>query len=260
MLLGRVRIRGMMADQLLIEGLAEEFWSLTGIVPDYPCDMEYAALAAFALPTVAIEALDIAKARGWAQRYAIPIGFPTRNRPLCGCLLANARAGVILIDATDPPDEQRYTIAHESSHFLLECWRPLRQAEEAFGKAIIDVLEGRRLPTLDERLEAMLNDLPLRLVGHLMERPETGLPTVSVLDAEDRADRLALELLAPLQRLVELMRQSEAPRGYRSRLSYLEGVLCDVYGVPADPAMAYSKYILKTLGEPTFRDWLADDL
>lgn len=250
----------MMADQLLIEGLAEEFWSLSGIVPDYPCDLEYAALAAFALPTVTIDALDIIKARDWAQRYAIPIRFPTRNRPLCGCLLANARAGIMLIEASDPLDEQRYTIAHESSHFLLECWRPLRAAEKTLGQGIIDVLEGRRPPTLDERLEAMLNDLPLRLVSHLMERPEAGLPAVSVLDAEDRADRLALELLAPLRHLTDLMRQPEAPRGYRSRLSYLAGVLSDVYGVPADPARAYSQYILKSLGEPTFRDWLADDL
>lgn len=249
----------MMADQLLIEGLAEEFWSLTGTVPDYPCDMEYAALAAFALPTVALYALDIAKAHDWAQRYAIPIRFPARNRPLRGCLLANARAGMILIDASDPPDEQRYTIAHESSHFLLECWRPRRRAEEALGKEIIVVLEGRRLPTLDERLEAILNDLPLRLVSHLMERPEIGLPSVSALDAEDRADRLALELLAPFHRLVDLMRQPEAPRGYRSRLSYLTSVLGDTYGVPADPALAYSAFILKSLGEPTFRDWLAEE-
>jgi len=248
-----------MTEQLLIEGLAEKFWSLSGIVPDYPCNIEYAALAAFALPTFPIEALDIVKARESARSQNLSIQFPTRNRSLCGCLLATSRAGIILIEATDSTDEQRYTIAHETAHFLLECWGPLRQAEEVLGEGIVDVLEGRRSPTLDERLEAILSNVPLRLVSHLMERPEAGLPSMLVLDAEDRADRLALELLAPFRRLVEFMGQPETPRGYRSRLSYLTQALGKMNGVPIDPAAAYAQYILKSLGEPTFRDWLEED-
>ncbi len=249
-----------MTEQLRVEGMAEEFWSLTGIVPSYPCDIEYAAMAAFSLPTVRIAGLDIAKARDWAAEHAIPFHFPARNRSLHGYLLANARAGAILLETTDTLDEQRYTIAHECAHFILECWYPRRRAEEAFGEGIIAVLEGRRLPTLDERLEALLNDLPLRLIGHLMERPLAGPPSMAVLDAEDSADRLALELLAPFGRLVEQMRQPTAPPEYRHRCDYLSGMLREIYGLPAEIAMAYGQYILRSLGEPTFRDWLAEDL
>lgn len=248
-----------MTEQLRIEGLAEEFWSLAGIAPDYPCDMEKAALAAFSLETVLIDALDIAKARAYAERHTFSFQFPAHNRQLRGCLLANARAGVMLIDASDSPEEQRYTIAHECAHFVLECWRPGWEAEAVLGGEIISVLEGRRAPTLNERLEALLSNLPLRLIGHLMERPLAGPPAMSVLDAENSADRLALELLAPFGHLVEYMRLPTAPCGYRRRCTYLISALRETYGIPEGIVTGYCKYILQSLGEPTFRDWLAED-
>src|SRR5258708_33343754 len=101
-----------------------------------------------------------------------------------------------------------------------------------------------------------MSGVHLGTLSHIMERPESGLPTNIVLDIEDRADRLALELLAPAESVFVLVHQPTAPRGFDARLAYVTQLLTRQYGLPIAIATPYARYVLARLGEPTFRDWL----
>jgi len=160
------------------------------------------------------------------------------------------------LDTQDPDDEQRFTLAHELAHFLLDYQAPRQRAVGVLSKSILPVLDGDRPPTLTERLHAVLSTVPLGAMCHIMERPDEGLPTNVVIDIEDRANRLALELLAPALSLQELMSQATAPRGFAVRLACLTQHLVTDYGLPGAIASPYAHYLLHHLGEPTFRDWL----
>jgi hypothetical protein len=246
----------LMHHSYLIEKVAEEFWLLVGQAPEYPCDIEEALCWALPLDIRLIPALRVRDAHAWAQQAGIVHRLPEYNRRLRGCLLAYKNHGTILLDALDPVDERRFTLAHEAAHFLLDYHAPRQRALAALGESIRPVLDGQRPPTLKERLYAVLADAPLGVLSHLMERPDEGLPAPIVLDVEDRADRLALELLAPAQSLLDLLRHPSVPRTFDARLAYLTTILVTKYGLPAPIAASYARFLLQLKGGPGFRDWL----
>ena len=170
--------------------------------------------------------------------------------------MADRGMGTIFFDTSDTDDEQQFTLAHELAHFLLDYEVPRQRSVETFGASILPVLDGDRLPTPAERLHAVMSGISLGTMCHFMERPDDGLPAHIVLDVESRADRLALELLAPAALLHTLMRQESAPRGFNARLLFLTQHLVDEYGLPAAIASSYARFLLGQWGEPTFRDWL----
>jgi len=208
----------------------------------------------------AVPQLRLNDVLAWTQRVHITLLIPGHNRRLHGCLVAYRGKGTIFFDAEDAEDEQRFTIAHELAHFLLDYQAPRQRAVTILGDSILPVLDGDRSPTREERLHAVLSTVHLGVMSHVMERPDEGLPTNVVIDLEDRANRLALELLAPALPLCELVSQAIAPRGFNARLIYLTQHLVAEYGLPEAVAFLYARYVLRQVGEPTFRDWLFDDL
>ncbi len=245
-----------MDSAVLIENTVQEFWALTGGAPRYPCDMQTAITLTLPLELYSMPELRVSTVLTWARRVGIALHIGGRDRFLHGCLVADRGKGTIFFDAQDEADEQRFTLAHELAHFLLDYQVPRHRAVAILGPPILPVLDGERLPTLSERLHAVLSTVPLGVMSHFMERPDEGLPTDTVLDVEDRADRLALELLAPALPLQELMSQATAPRGFTTRLAFLTQQFLTEYGLPTTVASSYARYILHLLGEPTFRDWL----
>lgn len=241
----------------LIENTAQEFWALAGRAGALPYDIETAITLSLPLEVYPIPALRVSHLLDWTKRAGITHHIPGKDRLLHGCLLADKGHGTIFFDISDPEDEQRFTLAHELAHFLLDYQLPRQRAITILGSAIIPVLDAECPPTLEERLHAVLSDVPLGVVSHLMERPDNGVPTNTVIDVENRADRLALELLAPAQTLYDLMQQPTAPQGFVARLAYLRQLLTVDYGLPADIAAVYARFLLKQLGEPTVRDWLS---
>lgn len=240
----------------LIENTAQEFWALVGGtgVPPYP--IKTAITLALPLEVYPVSALRVSHVLDWTRRVKIAHRIRGRDRRLHGCLLAGRGKGTIFVDASDADDEQRFTLAHELAHFLLDYQLPRQRALGILGTSILPVLDGERTPTLEERVHAVLSNVPLGAMSHVMERPESGLPTTIVIDIENRADRLALELLAPAQSLYALMSQSTSPRGFDTRLDFLTQTLSRQYGLPGTAAALYARYVLTQLGEPTFRDWL----
>jgi len=254
------------ANPYLIEHTAREFWALAGEpeepgVPaetgELPRDIRAAITLALPLEVYPVPALRVNHVLDWTRRTGVAHRLRGRDRRLHGCLLADRGKGTIFVDASDDDDERRFTLAHELAHFLLDYQLPRQRALNALGPSILPILDGERAPSIDQRLHAVMSGVHLGRLSHVMERPENGLPTNLVIDIENRADRLALELLAPAQSLQALMRQTTAPRGYEARLAYATRFIAQHYALPGAIAAPYARFILAQLGEPTFRDWLS---
>ncbi len=257
-----------MDSTVLIENTAQEFWALAGEAPGYPCDIKTAITWTLPLEVYAISKLCVNDVIAWAQRVKLSIRMEGRNRRLHGCLIAYRGKGTIFCDSDDPEDEKRFTLAHELAHFLLDYQSPRQRAASILGPSILPVLDGDRQPTQMERLHATLSTIHLGVMSHIMERPDVGLPTNLVIDIEDRANRLALELLAPSRNVTALINpitndtaregysSVEIPKGFKARLNYVSRHLISEYGLPESVASTYTRSILHEFGEPTFRDWL----
>ena len=245
-----------MDSTILIENTAQEFWALVGTTPSYPCDIKAAITLTLPLELYPIAGLRVKDVLDWAERIRLNCHIRGRDRRLHGCLIADRGKGTIFFDTRDHEDEQRFTLAHELAHFLLDYQAPRQRALTILGETILPVLDGDRPPALAERLHAVLDTVPLGVMSHLMERPDEGLPSNIVIDVEDRANRLALELLAPALPLENVMELAITPRGFSTRLAFLTEMLIAHYGLSGAIASSYAHYLLRQLGEPTFRDWL----
>src|SRR5439155_24692013 len=121
-----------------------------------------------------------------------------------GCLVANRGHGIIFVCGADPPDEQRLTIAHETGHFLKHYLIPRERVLEALGEAITPVLDGVREATPEERVLGVLSGVRVGAHVHLVPRQGAGDSRIAI--AEDEADDLGLELLAPREALLAYLR------------------------------------------------------
>ena len=188
--------------QTSLEALAREFWDGTGFHDTFPRKIEQAI--AFKLPValVGLSWLNIAAIGHWLQQRDIAARLPDDRRDLCGCLVAHGGRGFIFICDADASEEQRLTIAHETAHFLIDYLWPRQQVIHTLGEGIAEVLDGLRPATPAERAAAILARLRLGPHIHVLPRPgKDEHSDVTVAHAEDRADQLALELVAPQARV-----------------------------------------------------------
>lgn len=230
-------------------------WERARIRPEFPCDVESLILYTFQLEVYPIDQLDVEGANRWAFKRGLPYQFLRENRRLQGCIYPS-ETGTILVDASASGEEQRLTLAHELGHYLFDYYYPREQAIEELGPTIREVLDGKRQPTLEERVHGVLAHTPIGMISHLMERPEQGLVSNAVWEAEDRADQFALELLAPAVSLKKRMMSAQAPRAFRERLVFLENMLYAEYGLPHSITTFYAEMLLAQLGEPRMYSWL----
>jgi hypothetical protein len=235
---------------------AERFWSRAGGRPTPPADMERAVLWALPLDVQPITGLTVAHIAAWLSARGLPHPSLGPARRLRGCLLARRGQGVVFVAADDPPAEQRFTLAHEAAHFLLDYQEPRERALARLGEAIRPVLDGERPPTHQERLHALLADVPLGLHTHLMERGPDGAPCLEAASAECDADRLALELLAPEREALALVRATQG-EPYTARAARTADALAVRFGLPAAVAEAYARRLLRRLTDgPSVAEWL----
>ena len=178
---------------------ANHFWRLVGSPEPFPRRLELSVAWALPLTVIKLPRLGVAEVLEWMSQYDLCTKPSLSKRPLRACLVARAGRGVVLLDGTDPEDEQILSLAHEVAHFLLDYLDPREAAVAALGETALEILDGVRQPTPQERLTGALRGVQLGVHTHLMERSNSGVPpSVDVVDREDKADRLALELIAPL--------------------------------------------------------------
>jgi len=164
----------------------------------------------------------------------------------------------VILDGSDPEDERRVSLAHECSHFLVDYLHPRQKALEVLGEAGREVLDGLRSPTLEERLAGVLRGVGLGVYTHLMERSGEGeVNRLEVLDAEDRAEGIALELLAPRRAVLERLEARRIRWREDEAVGAATETLVGEFGLPPSIAREYAgSLVLSRRSTRNFREWL----
>lgn len=241
---------------LWVHELADSFWSAVGEEEPFPRDLAGSIPWAFPLWVSRVPELSISRARHYLEQRGVldlPAIITQKDRRLRACLLARAGGGTILVDANDSPQEQRFSLAHELAHFLRDYWRQRQRASRRLGPRILEVLDGKRPPEEHERLHGLLGRVSTAPHTHLMTRDATGTPTGAVALAEDEADRLAYELLAPAEAVLGTLRDPGfrlANEGVLPRLEHqalrtkVVALLDSTFGLPTLQAVRYTAHLL----------------
>jgi hypothetical protein len=219
--------------------LARAFWTRARQAEPFPRSLRRSIARAVPLSVVLLPRLSVQAALDWLRNCGLVCELPGQNRPLRACLVARSGHGVALVDGSDADAEQRFSIAHELAHFLRDYWVLRGRILKRLGPAALEVLDGERPPTAQERFGALLRDVPLGFHLHLMERDGDGNPlTPSIARAERDADRLAYELLAPAEHVL-----ANATAGKQALVRRLR----DFYGLPGVQASLYAEVLMPTV-------------
>ncbi|MDQ3801944.1 MAG: ImmA/IrrE family metallo-endopeptidase [Acidobacteriota bacterium] len=228
------------------------FWERCGAPESFPRALEDAVQFAFPVSVIKLPKLQLAQIETWFARRYTKYQFGCASRRIRGCLIAYGGKGFIFIDEADAPDEQRFTLSHEIGHFLIDYWIPRHKAISKFGLNITAVLDGHRKPSIEQRLHAILGSIRLGVYSELMTRTDSveSLQT-EIWDAESRADRIAIALLAPPENVFEKADVSQAK--YDDRIQNITRTLTEEFGLPASVAPLYGNELLTLIGKE--RSW-----
>jgi hypothetical protein len=216
--------------------LAKAFWVQARQPEPFPTSLRRSIARAVPLSVVLLPKLSVQAALQWLANCGLVCELPGEDRPLRACLVARKGHGVALIDGSDGDDEQRFSIAHELAHFLRDYGGLRQLILKRLGADALQVVDGERPPTAQERFHALLRNVPLGFHLHLMERDNDGKPlTSSIARAEDDADRLAYELLAPAENVL-----AEPPRSKQLLIRRLR----ESYGLPGLQAARYAGLLM----------------
>jgi hypothetical protein len=234
---------------------SEEFWRLAGDPLPYPRDLKPILSHRFPAFWVALPHLSVSAVERWLERKRRSYHFMCRDRSLYGCIVVTKEQAVIFLDSLASEEEQRFTLFHEVAHYLLDYRIPRRCAVERFGAAIADVLDGDRPPTPEERVDALLSRMPLGSYHNLLPRSERGGSDQGPnLRAEEQADGLALELIAPAAE-VEKHLSAKGLRSARDKREAVRSLLQSDFGLPSSIAKEYTRRLYAS-APLTARDWL----
>jgi hypothetical protein len=188
-------------------------------------------LALFEVKNLSTQTLD-----EWLETYGAPLHLHVSPRPLRAALIAYGGVGVIFVDSDLDEPERLVSVAHESGHFMTD-YLMVRSDVEASAPHLVEVLDGLREPTEDDFIAAVLNRLPLGVHTHLLARSDLGeYASAETERSEERATRVAWELLAPQARVEERVSQLGNP-------FELTSVLRKEFGLPVAAARAYAAFL-----------------
>lgn len=230
------------------QDLVDYFWRQSGGPEPFPRNLERPLALALPVALIKLPRLRLLDIEHWLKRRGVGYEFGCQSRTVRGCLVAYRGQGLIFIDGSDPDNERRFTLAHEIAHFLVDYWLPRSNAIEKFGDKITEVIDGFRSPTIDERVLALLGNQAIKVHTNLMERDrELEGEAETVWQVEDRADRIALGLLAPADEVLAGFDPSTS--NFPQRLTGLKEVLCNTFGLPSAVAEAYAHGLLRAIGQ-----------
>lgn len=226
---------------LWVAAAAEAFWQEAGEPESFPRELRRPLARALPVGLVLLPRLRLRAVDDWLRRQRIGCALEAADRALRACLIARHGQGLIFLDGTDPPDEQRFSLAHELAHYLRDYWLPRREASARLGAAILEVLDGRRAAQREERIDALVARIELGYHVHLLARtPEGAAADATVARAERAADLLAYELLAPAAVVLRALPDTEP----RARRTTATRQLRDTFGLPAVQAAQYATLLV----------------
>ncbi len=243
-----------------VKHLTEEFWHRLGESVSFPHDIEASAQQVVPISVEKLPGLNIGLINSWLTQRGIPLpnSVSGEQRAIFGCLLAHKGRGIIFVDASATESEQRFTTAHELAHFLRDYQKPRQIALAKMGTNIIAVLDGERTPTGTERVEALLSNVPIGMYSDLMMRgPNNQYLSLHTTEIEKKADYIALELLAPYRRVLEIAGIRPGSIERETVLTTINPLLLSYFDLPISVAAAYATRVASHAArKPTVREWL----
>lgn len=234
--------------------VATEFWHQAGYTETFPRSLEQAIAWVLPIAVVKLPRLRTMDVSAWLQQRGISFPHRSMDRSLRACLVARKGMGIIFIDGCDSDDERRFSLAHEAAHFICDYLEPRRLVFDTLGEAGLEILDGLRDATIEERLGGLLRGAHLGTFARLMERDSNGdAGQTAILEAEDRADLLALELLAPHKVVLKrLSTQSDS-----LAVDSIQRLLACEFGLPRTAAQSYARILSANRRKPrNFAAWL----
>lgn len=228
----------------LSQELVNRFWQRSGEIEPFPRNLEQVISLALPAKLIKLPQLKLQAIESWLDRRGASFRFNCRSRAVRGCLVAYGGQGLIFVDETDPEDERRFTIAHEIGHLLVDYLLVRETAVSKFGDQIAEVFDGFRQPSIKERVHAFLAGASLGIYTNLMERDERA--GSDLWEIEDRADRVALALLAPPEDVLSASDTSLLM--FQQRLDHMAGLLNERFGLPSSLARSYACSLLESAG------------
>ena len=237
-----------------VRELAENTWRAAPAEIRARRDIEAALVWASPVIVVSVPRLQLALANRWLADHGVP-PLPDGIGELRGLLVAWRGYAAIFVDGTLTEAETRLTLAHEHGHLLLDYLVP-RQRVLRESPDLLNVVDGYRPPSGAGRARAALARLPLGLHTHLLHRDDIGGVTETTAQAEDSASSYALELLAPWEEVLRLLRLSGPQDGsYAQRLAAAADAVAGTFRLPPDVSTVRARVGLAALGvRPGFFD------
>ena len=224
--------------------IVDSFWQMAGEIEPFPRSLERAISLALPVAIIKLPHLALGSIETWLSLRQIDYSFNCSSRFVRGCLICFGGKGFIFCDGSDPLDEIRLTLAHETGHFLADYWHPRQKVINKFGTGILEVFDGVREPTVTERLYSIFESTSIGIITNLMDRQDAKDTTWT---AEDKADKIGFELLAPASDVLKTMDFSMTT--YSQRLEVLWKKLAGEYHLPIYAAKTYAGVLLRTIGK-----------
>jgi Zn-dependent peptidase ImmA (M78 family) len=225
------------------------FWKRAGELEQFPRSLERSLALALPVALIKLPRLSLFGIEHWLENRGIQdFTFGCESRSVRGCLIAYSGNGIIFVDGSDPPDELRFSIAHEVGHFLVDYLIPRQQLISQLGVSVVGALDGIRPPRVSERVQALLIGKTLGIHIDLLDRKgNKDNAAFETWQVEDRADKVALALLAPPDQVINQIDLSIPTFQKRSQQAIV--CLLDVFGLPSSVAEYYANNLLKAIGK-----------
>lgn len=200
------------------------------------------------LAVVSLPHLNPSAATEWLTHRGAPVPATFASRPLRGFLLAWRGSGLAFVDGGLAIEDRRLTLGHELGHFLIDYLQPRRRVVQR-DPDLLAVMDGHRVATESDRARAAIAGVSLGLHTRLIDRDSLGEAGRDTETAEDRASRFALELLAPWEDLLDLLRTNvEAKPHFSDSLDAATELVEERFIIPRQAARSRARAGLEGIG------------
>lgn len=228
-----------------IQQLGLTFWKESLLPINFPINitlLEQAILLTQPISIVKLDRLSLLKITKYLRERGVSINYTLDDKELFGFVLSYNGHAYIFLNGTESSQEQCFTLAHELSHYLIDYKLPREVIIKKYGESIIEALNNKRDFTTKERLLAIINGYTLKQFTYLLDAPAvSAFDRLNVWKAENKADELAMELLAPYKIILQDINRDSIPKKYFSLEQYLPQLLQSKYGLTVHIANLYGK-------------------